>query len=63
MFRIFLVRQYNFYEPFFFARVFFIKIQKIKKGSIQNEPRRPCINFYIKSFSVGPNTRRLIPKR
>ena len=37
IFRVVLVDQNNLYKPFSFYKGFFIKIQKIKKGSVQNE--------------------------
>ena len=37
MFSFFIVIQNNFCELFFFTKVFFKKILKVKKGSVQNE--------------------------
>ena len=37
IFRVFLVHQNNLCKPFSFYKGFFIKIQKVKEGSVQNE--------------------------
>ena len=55
MFRIFLFVKTIFVNLFVFRRVFLIKIQKLRKVQLKMKLYRPCINFYIKSFSASTN--------
>ena len=53
VFRVFTVRQNNCCEPFSFHKGFFNK--NPEKVEFKTKPCRPCINFYIKSFSGSTN--------
>ena len=53
MFRIFLVRQNKFYEFCSFCKgIFFIKIQKFKKGSVQNETMYTSISNHFQDVLI-----------